>query len=122
MPQRAIISIPSYGSAISPSDVPNFDFTMYQGDSFEVELDFPFAVADYLWASDITMVFGGQKIDSFAITTVDTQKLKLSLTPEQTNGLPERCYWDIQATIEGDSTYQKTYMRGAIFVTRQATV
>lgn len=121
MPQRAIIPIPSYGSAISPTDVPSYDLTMYQGDSFEVELDFPFEVGDYNWASDITMVFGGLKIDSFTVEQTATDKLKLSLTSQQTEALPERCYWDIQATVEGDSSYQKTYMRGAIFVTRQAT-
>lgn len=122
MPQRALLSIPSYGSAISPSDVPSYDLTMYQGDSFEVTLDFPFTVADYIWNSDITMVFGsGIKIASFTITETDVDKLTLSLSSTETNGLPERCYWDIQATASGDPSYQKTYMRGAIFVTRQAT-
>lgn len=121
MPQRALIPIPSYGSAISPSDVPTFDITMYEGDSFEIELDFPFDVGDYVWASDITMMFGGQKIDTFTIEQTASDKLRLSLSPQQTTALPERCYWDIQATVEGDNTYQKTYMRGAIFVTRQAT-
>lgn len=122
MPQRAIISIPSYGSAISPSDVPNYDLTMYQGDSFEVELDFPFNVGDYIWASDISMVPGStQKVSSFTIEQVDTQKLKLSLSPIETQSLPERCYWDIQATVENDPSYQKTYMRGGVFVTREVT-
>jgi hypothetical protein len=122
MPQRALLSMPSYGSAISPSDVPTYDLSMYQGDSFEVTLDFPFAVADYIWKSDITMQFGSSvSIASFTITQTDTDKLKLSLTPTETDNLPERCYWDIQATADGDPSYQKTYMRGAIFVTRQAT-
>lgn len=122
MPRRALLSIPSYGSAVSPSDVPSYDLTMYQGDSFEITLDFPFTVADYIWNSDITMVFGsGIKIASFTITETDVDKLTLSLSPTETEGLPERCYWDIQATASGDPSYQKTYMRGAIFVTRQAT-
>jgi hypothetical protein len=96
---------------------------MYQGDSFEVTLDFPFDVSGYTWASDITMVFGSPvSIASFTITQSGTDKLVLSLTSTQTDALPERCYWDIQATASGDSSYQKTYMRGAIFVTRQATV
>ena len=122
MPQRAIIPIPSYGSAISPTDVPTYDLTMYQGDSFEVTLDFPFDISGYIWSSDITMVFGGIKIDSFTVTPASSTQVTLTLTPQQTDNLPERCYWDIQATVEGDSSYQKTYMRGAIFVTRQATI
>jgi hypothetical protein len=122
MPRRALLSIPSYGSAVSPSDVPSYDLTMYQGDSFEVTLDFPFTVADYNWKSEITMVFGSAvSIASFTITETATDKLTLSLSSTETNGLPERCYWDIQATADGDPSYQKTYMRGAIFVTRQAT-
>lgn len=123
MPKRAIIPIPSYGSAISPSDVPSQDLTMYEGDYYEVTLDFPFEVGGYDWRSDITMVFGsGVKIASFVIEQVSDTQLKLSLPSTVTETLPERCFWDIQATTENDPTYQKTYMRGAIFVERQATV
>lgn len=122
MPQRAVIPIPSYGSAISPSDVPTYDLTMYQGDSFEVTLDFPFDVSGYNWRADITMVFGGIRIASFTVTQASSTQLTMTLSPSQTDAFPELCYWDIQATVDDDPSYQKTYMRGAIFVTRQATV
>ena len=121
LPQRAIISLPSYGSEPYPTDIPTFDLTMYQGDSFEVELDFPFTVTGYTWKSAIVMSFTGPKIDEFTITQTASDKLKLALTSSQTAVLPQRCYWDIQATSVNDPTYQKTYMRGAIFVSRQAT-
>lgn len=122
LPQRALLSKPSYGSAIAPTDVPTYDLVMYQGDSFEVTLDFPFDVSDYTWAADITMVFGSaMKVGTFTIEQTDTDKLKLSLTSAQTDALPDRCFWDIQATATGDTSYQKTYLRGAISVTRQAT-
>ena len=125
MPQRALLSMPSYGSAISPSDVPSYDLSMYQGDSFEVELDFPFDISGYNFASQIRMQPGDPSLVShFTITPVDgnNQKLTLSLTSTQTSNLPERCYWDIQATTDDDPTYQKTYMRGAVFVTREVTM
>ena len=125
MPQRALLSMPSYGSAISPSDVPSFDLTMYQGDSFEVELDFPFDLTGYTFASQIRMQPGlPTLVATFTVTPVvgSTTKLKLSLTAEETGNLPERCYWDIQATAESDPTYQKTYMRGNVFVTREVTM
>lgn len=124
MPQRAIIPIPSYGSAISPSDVPTYDLTMYQGDSFEVTLDFPFDTTDYVWTSQISMNPGsGISIASFDVATdpEDNTKIVLSLTSDKTEALPDRCFWDIQATLSDDPTYQKTYMRGAIFVTREVT-
>ena len=125
MPQRALLSMPSYGSAISPSDVPSYDLSMYQGDSFEVELDFPFDISGYNFASQIRMQPGDPSLVShFTITPVtgNNQKLTLSLTSTQTSNLPERCYWDIQATTDDDLTYQKTYMRGAVFVTREVTM
>lgn len=125
MPQRALLSMPSYGSAISPSDVPTFDLTAYQGDSFEVYLQFAFDVTGYTFKSDIVQVWGSPvSIASFTVEFVpgEPTKLKLSLTSTQTEGLPERTFWDIQATSENDPTYEKTYMRGALFTTRQATV
>lgn len=125
MPQRAILSMPSYGSAISPSDVPTYDLTMYQGDSFTVELDFPFDISGYNFSSQIRLQPGDPTIvGTFTITPVDgnNQKLTLSLTSDQTIIIPERTYWDIQATSDSDPTYQKTYMRGAVFNTREVTM
>lgn len=124
VPQRALLSMPSYGSAISPSDVPSLDLTTYQGDSFSAEIDFPFDITGYNFVSQIRLQPGSPTLlTNFTITPVsgDNQKLTLSLSSEQTTELPDRCYWDIQATTDADPTYQKTYMRGAMFVTRQVT-
>ena len=125
MPQRAIIPIPSYGSGIAPSAVPTYDFLMYEGDSFEAFLDFPMDVTGYVWKSSISQVLGSSvSIVSFTIDFVDDDntKLKLSLTADQTALLPEKCYWDIQATLESDPSFQRTYMRGTVVTTRQVTV
>ncbi len=123
--QRAHISIPNYGSVATPSDVPNQDLVMYQGDSFEVTLDFPFDVTGYTFRADIVKVFGSSaNLTSFIVDQVEgtTDKIRLSLPSSVTEGLPQRCYWDIEATAIEEPTYKKTYMRGAIFVTREATV
>jgi len=125
MPQRALLSMPSYGSAISPSDVPTFDLTMYQGDSFEVELDFPFDITGYNFKSEIRPQPGlPTLLATFVVTPVvgSNSKVTLTLSSDETGNLPERCYWDIQATTESDPTYQKTYMRGNVFVTPEVTM
>lgn len=123
-PQRVLLPIPNYGASATPSSVPNYDLTMYQGDSFYVELDFPFDVTQYTWRSDIVTLPGyATALASFTIAPITgyTTKLALSLTSDQTTSLPQRCYWDIQATSITDPTYEQTYMQGMIFVTPQVT-
>lgn len=125
MPQRALLPMPTYGSQQFPSDVPTFDLNAYQGDSFEVTLQFPFDVTAYTWKSEIHMQFGdGIPLAAFDIEFVDgdNTKLTLTLTSQQTEALPDLCFWDIQASASDDSGYEQTYMRGALFVTREATV
>jgi hypothetical protein len=126
MPKRALLSIPSYGSKQRPSDVPTQDLNLYEGDSYEVTLDFPFDVTDYTFKADISgaNMASPVKLTSFNITVhpTDNTKLILSLTSAQTSILPDRCYWDIQATSAPDPDYQKTYIKGMLFVDRQVTV
>jgi hypothetical protein len=126
MPQRVILPIPSYGSAIAPSSVPTKDLMLYEGDVFVAVLDFPdsFDVTDYTWESSISNQIGSAvSIVDFTIENVTgtTDQLQLSLTSEQTNLLPEKCYWDIQGTLIADTSQVQTYMRGAIITTRQVT-
>jgi hypothetical protein len=122
MPQRAIIPIPSYGSAIAPSDVPTYDLVMYEGDSFTVELDFPFDVTNYTFKSEIRLNYSDPVVAAtFNVEITDTQKVTLSLTSTQTTGLPERAFWDIQGTTTDNPGYQQTFMRGTVFTTRQVT-
>jgi hypothetical protein len=125
--RRALLSIPSYGSAIAPSSVPTYDFLLYEGDSFSVELDFPDAidVSLYTWSSEISQQVGSQvTLTAFTIEPVvdTTDRLQLSLTSEQTNLLPERCYWDIQGTLIADTSQVRTYLRGTVVTTRQVTL
>lgn len=126
MPQRAILNIPSYGSAIAPSSVPTKDLVMYSGDSFTAILDFPdnMDVNDYTWESQISMQPGSSvKLTSFTIDTVvgANDQLQLSLTTEQTEALPEKAYWDIQGTLIADTSQVRTFIRGAVFTTEDVT-
>ena len=126
MPQRAILSIPSYGSAIAPSSVPTKDLAMYEGDNFVAILDFPdtFDTSLYTWKSSISQTIGSAvSITDFTIAAVDgaVDQLEISLTSEQTAMLPEKTYWDIQGTLISDTTQVQTYMRGSIITTRQVT-
>jgi hypothetical protein len=50
------------------------------------------------------------------------KKIQLSLTKQQTAYLPVRAFWDLQATSTVDATFQKTYIKGQVFVTQQVTV
>ena len=95
---------------------------MYEGDSFEITFDFPFDVNDYTFTSEIRLNYGAPTVlATFTAESIDTDKVKLTLTPTQTNLLPERSFWDIQATLDADPSYQQTYLRGAVFCTRQVT-
>jgi hypothetical protein len=126
MPQRVILPIPSYGSAIAPSSVPTRDLMMYEGDVFVAILDFPdeFDVTDYTWESSISNQIGSAvSIVDFTIENITgaTDQLQLSLTSEQTDLLPEKCFWDIQGTLIADTSQVQTYMRGTVITTRQVT-
>ena len=126
MPQRVVLPIPSYGSAIAPSAVPTRDLMMYEGDNFVVILDFPdaFDITEYTWESSISNQIGSAvSIVDFTIEIITgtTDQLQLSLTSEQTNLLPEKCFWDIQGTLISDTSQVQTYMRGTIINTRQVT-
>ena len=126
MPQRVILPIPSYGSAIAPSSVPTRDLMMYEGDNFVAILDFPdaFDVTDYTWESSISNQIGSAvSIVDFTIENITgaTDQLQLSLTSEQTDLLPEKCFWDIQGTLIADTSQVQTYMRGTVITTRQVT-
>ena len=126
MPQRVVLPIPSYGSAIAPSAVPTKDLMMYEGDVFVAILDFPdaFDVTEYTWESSISNQIGSAvSIVDFTIENITgtTDQLQISLTSEQTNLLPEKSYWDIQGTLIADTSQVQTYMRGTIITTRQVT-
>lgn len=123
-PSRASLPMPTYGAAMAPTNVPTYDLLMYEGDSFSAILDFPFTVTGYTFKAEIRNLPGSNPVlGTFTIANVAGQpdKLNISLTSAQTSKLPEKCYWDIQATSPSDPNYQQTFLRGTVFVTREIT-
>ena len=122
-PQRVYIPIPTYGASPVPSKAGNYDIVFTQGDSYSVIFDFPFATDEFTAKAQIRLYpESAVKAAEFTIEYVDTEEgqIKLSLTPEQTEKLPLRAYWDLQLTKD-DGEFVETYMRGSVFVQRQIT-
>lgn len=125
MPQRVILPIPTYGDVTPAGPVPTADLTMYEGDSYEVTLDFPFNLTGYTFKAEIRPQAGDPVLlATFAIEIepTDNTKLNLSLTRAQTDLLPRRSYWDLQAMSPTDTDYEITYLRGSVYLTKQVTV
>jgi hypothetical protein len=122
LPVRVYLQIPTLGGQPLPDAVPEQDFNLYKGDSFEATLVFPYDISGYDFKSQIHYQAGDPVIlATFAITKVNTTTLLLRLTSAQTSELPQRSFWDIQATSPTDSTYEVTYMKGFVFTERQVT-
>jgi hypothetical protein len=126
-PERIYIQNDHIGRTPTPTTAATYDLIIYQGDSFSVIMDFP----DNLDIS--TLVFKAQirtypnapaLYATFTVTVTDPvlKKIRLSLTKQQTAYLPARAFWDLQATSTTDPDFQKTYVRGQVFVTQQVTV
>lgn len=126
-PERVYIQNDMLGRTPTPTTAATYDLIIYQGDSYSVILDFPDSL-------DITtMVFKAQirtypnapaLYAEFTVEVTDPvlRKIRLSLTKQQTAYLPARAFWDLQATSTVDATFQKTYVKGQVFVTQQVTV
>lgn len=104
-----------------------YDITLYQGDSFSCEFDFPFDTSGYtLKAQMRTYPNSPSLYATFTVTTLSTSstlsKIKLSLSKTDTAYLPVRAFWDLQATSNTDSTYEQTYIRGQVFTVQQVTL
>lgn len=97
-PQRIHIPIPTYMDQ-TVGTVQNYDINLYRGDSFTVEIDFPFSLTDYSLLSQIRSYSGATLVlATFTINITDyaNGKATLSLTSDQTADLPSRGLWDIQ--------------------------
>ena len=126
-PERVYIQNDMLGRTPTQTTAATYDLIVYQGDSFSVVMDFP----DNL---DITTLVFKAQIRTYPnspalyaqfnveVTDPVLKKIRLSLTRQQTAYLPARGFWDLQATSTVDPDFQKTYVRGQVFVTQQVTV
>jgi len=124
-PQRVYIENNLKGFDPTPTTAAIYDLLIYQGDSFKLELDFPSATTNLVFKAQIRVYAGAPIIIADMTVTVvnnTTGRIRLSLPKDVTAKLPKRGVWDLQATDTTDATFQKTYMRGQVFVTEQVTV
>jgi hypothetical protein len=126
-PERVYLQNDLTGRQPLPTTVGIYDLILEQGDNFSVTLDFPDDTNfdDLVFKAQIRTYPGSPTLWGTMGVTVASpslKKLTLSLTKEQTTVLPVRCAWDIQATSKSDSTFERTYLRGQVFVNQQVTL
>lgn len=124
-PQRVYIENNLKGFDPTPTTAAIYDLLIYQGDLFTLELDFPSDTTNLVFKAQIRVYAGAPIIIAdMTVTVVNnaTGRIRLSLPKTVTSKLPKRGVWDLQATSTVDDTFQKTYMRGQVFVTEQVTV
>jgi hypothetical protein len=125
-PERVYIENNLLGRTPMPTTAQNYDIALYQGDSYEVEFDFPFDTSALTFKAQVRTYPNAPSLyASFTITTVSTSanlsKIKLSLTSSATKYMPVRAFWDLQATAASDPDYQVTFIKGQVFTTQQVT-
>lgn len=126
-PERVYINNDMLGRTPTPSTVQNYDIVLYQGDSFEVEFDFPFDTSALNFKAQVRTYPNAPSLyATFVITEISTSptlsRIRLSLTNSATKYMPVRAFWDLQATADADPDYQMTYIKGQVFTTQQVTL
>ena len=125
-PERVYIQNNLTGRTPFPSYVAIQDIILYQGNSYSEEIDFPFDTTGLVFKAQIRTYPNSPSLyATFTITTISTSdtlsKIRLSLTKEDTEYMPVRAFWDLQATDPTDTTYEATYLRGQVFTTQAVT-
>lgn len=124
-PERVYIQNDLNGRTPTPSYADVVDIVLYQGDSWSAEFDFSFDITGLEFKAQARTYPNSPSLyATFDIEIIDepTGKIRLSLTNSQTEYLPSRLFWDLQATSPTDDTYEQTFLRGQIFVTQEVTV
>jgi hypothetical protein len=125
-PERVYLQNDLTGRGPLPTTVGIYDLVIEEGDNFSVTLDFPDDTNfnDLVFKAQIRTYPGSPTLWAtmgIAVNSSTLKKLTVSLTKEQTDILPVRCAWDIQATSLSDPTFTRTYLRGQVFVNREVT-
>jgi len=124
-PERVYINNDLNGRTPTPSYAGVYDITLYQGDSWSGEFDFPFDVSNLVFKAQIRTYPNAPALyATFAVAVIDAAngRIRLTLSPSTTAYLPARAFWDLQATSPTDATFEQTYVRGQVFVTQQVTL
>jgi hypothetical protein len=126
-PERVYLQNDLTGRKVLPSYVAIQDIVLYQGDSYSEEVDFPFDITGLVFKAQIRTYPNAPSLyATFTIDTISTSetlsKIRLSLTKKDTEYMPPRAFWDLQATDPTDDSYENTYLRGQVFTTQEVTL
>lgn len=126
-PERVYLQNDLTGRSPLPLYGQLYDIVLYQGDSWECEFDFPFDTTNYTFKAQIRTYPNAPSLyATFTITTISTSstlsKIKLSLTKKNTEYMPVRAFWDLQATSVTDPNYEVTYIHGQVFTVQQVSL
>lgn len=122
-PERVYIQNDLNGRTPIPTTVQIYDIKVYQGDSWSQEFQFPFDITNLdLKAQIRTYPNAPALYATFNVEKLSANNAKFTLTTKQTAYLPARAFWDIQSTDPSDTTFERTHIRGQVFVTQQVTL
>ena len=126
-PDRVYLPNDVMGKTPFPSNAGTYDIVLTQGDSWFAIFDFPNTTDfnDLVFKAQIRTYPNSPSLwATFTITVHDAinKKLKLALTKSQTQYMPVRAFWDLQATSLSDPDFEQTYIRGQVFAERETTI
>ena len=126
-PERVYLQNDLTGRRVLPSYVKTQDIILYQGDSYSEEVDFPFDITELTFKAQIRTYPNAPSLyATFHIETTyvseNLSKITLSLTKQDTQYMPVRAFWDLQATDDTDPTYENTFLKGQVFTTQEVTL
>jgi hypothetical protein len=123
-PERVYMENNLKGRTPLPNTVGVYDIVLTQGDVWTTTFDFPINLTG-LHVRAQARVYPESPVlaAEFAVnvTTATTGVVVLSLTSDQTDALPLKCFWDMQVYNDA-GTVNQTYVRGLVFANRQVTV
>ena len=121
--ERVYIENNLKGRTPLPSNTGVYDIILTQGDTWTRVFDFPYDLTAITVSAQARTYPGSPTLAAtFTVTPVDLAngKVRLSLTSDQTEDLPLKCFWDIQLK-NADNTWNHTLVRGLVFANRQVT-
>jgi hypothetical protein len=126
-PERVYMQNDLNGRRALPSYVKTQDVILYQGDSYSEEVDFPFDITGLVFKAQIRTYPNSPSLyGTFTIETTyvseTLSKITLSLSKKDTEYMPTRAFWDLQATDVTDPTYENTFLKGQVFTTQEVTL
>lgn len=120
-PERVYLPIPTYGGELPAPATAQYDLSLMQGDTFSQTFDFDIDLTGYEVKAQVRTWPEAQALAAeftCTVTNAATGTVVLSLTPEQSERIPRRAFWDMQISKDGD-VY--TVVQGGVYGSREVT-